>query len=194
MLKDAIDRIRALENRATSFAAYGLAVVTLLSSQAPSLARAGNQWTSLTALAASFCGIACMYFSIKVLSVRNIEIDSQDEWLKKECLSGPLVDLKKFRIRMTWRSLTSRLAANQEKSRALRKAETWLIGAALYSVCLLIHLLCLRALSYGLREWLISAVPNDLAIQTWPRILSGLCNFLILGLIFIPVFRRARRV
>ena len=87
LLKEAVDRIKTTESKATAFAAYGSAIVTLLVSTSSLWYRLGNQWTLWIAACAGLSGFACAMLSIKGLLVRTFYVISQDEWLNATCLS-----------------------------------------------------------------------------------------------------------
>ena len=196
--KEAIDHIRITESKATSFAAYGAAIVTLLVSSSSTWSKLGNQWTPWIAVCAGICGLMCTYFSIQAISLKEFYCISEDEWLKTECLSK-LHTLKRYRILTMWGTIKSHDKAQEEKVGKLKRAQLWLMGSVIYLVYLLLHIALVRSLSDSF--WVAigqCAICNPFRITGWqnflnsPFLLGGLACALILGLIFALIVRRSQ--
>lgn len=182
------DRIRAVESKAVSFAAYGAAIVTLLVSSMSIWSKAGNQWSPWISACAGICGLLCTCFSIRVLTLRKYEWISEDEWLKIECLSN-INTLKRYRILTMWGTIHSHGKAQSEKARELQCAEVWLTGSVIYLVFLLFHAVFL---SFESNVWIPlwqRMIESHLGIPSWERC-GGYACFLILGLTLAFIVRR----
>jgi hypothetical protein len=202
--KEVIDQIRTLESKATSFAAYGAAIVTLLVSSSSIWSGLGNRWSAWIAVFASVCGLMCTYFSVRAMSLKAFECISEDEWLKRECLSK-IEMLKRYRILTIWGTIASHSRVQEDKAKQLQRAQVWLIGAVVYLVYLLLHIAFVRSFldSFECNFWVAlrqCVIHNPPGIACWqnllcsPCALSGLVGALILGLTMILVFRYSRRL
>jgi len=187
---EVIDRIRAVESKATSFAAYGAAIVTFLVASIAIWSKPENQCSSWIAVSAGFCGLMCTYFSLQVLALREYEWISEDEWLKTECLTG-INSLKQYRILTMWGTIHSHSKVQSKKARELQRAEVWLTGSVVYLVLLLFHV---AFLSFKSNLWISVWQPivqrmiqRHLWIPSWQNCTNfGLWSwgcFLILALI-----------
>jgi hypothetical protein len=201
--KETIDQIRTVESKATSFAAYGAAIVTLLVSSSSIWSGLGNRWSAWIAVFAGVCGLLCTYFSVRAMSLKEFECISEDEWLKPECLSK-IEMLKKYRILTIWGTISSHGRVQDDKAKNLQRAQVWLTGAVIYLVYLLLHVAFFRSFDdvlkanswIALRQFVIN---NPLGIASWqnllcsPGALSGLCGALILGLTLALLVWYSRR-
>lgn len=189
---EVVDRIRSVESKAVSFAAYGVAVVSFLIASVAVWSKLGNQWSPWISACAGFCGLMCTYFSLRVLALREFEWISEDEWLKAECLSKTNV-LKQYRILTMWGALHSHGTVQSEKARELRRAQVWLAGSVVYLVYLLLHVAFVSPKNnFWVSLWQ-RMVQGHLGIPSWERCGGYGCT-LILGLTLILVAWRAWRV
>jgi hypothetical protein len=198
--QEVIDQIKVLESKATSFAAYGAAIVTLLVSSSSTWSNLGNQWSPWIAVCVGICGLVCTCLAVGAMSLKKFECISEDEWLKRECL-GKITTLKRYRILTMWGTIESHGNVQREKAAKVRKAEVWLTGSVIYLVYLLLHIAFVRSLSDHF--WIAvgqCAIHNPLGIPGWQRLLSspgvlgGLLSSLILGLTLILIFWRSQRL
>jgi hypothetical protein len=183
------DRIRAVESKAVSFAAYGAAIVTLLVSSISIWSKLGNQWSPWISACAGFCGLMCTYFSLRVLALRQYEWISEDEWLKSECFSK-LNTLKQYRVLTMWGTIHSHGRVQSEKASELQRAQIWLAGSVVYLVYLLFHVVFL---SFETNFWIPfwqRMVQGHLGIPSWEHC-GGYGCLLILGLTLGLIIRRA---
>jgi hypothetical protein len=190
---EVIDRIRAVESKATSFAAYGAAIVTFLVTSVAIWSKLGNQWSPWISVCAGFCGLMCTYFSLRVLALRKYEWISEDEWLKTDCLSN-LNILKQYRILTMWGVIHSHGKIQSQKARELQRAQIWLAGSVVYLVYLLLHVAFLRSFenSYWIPLWQ-HVVQGYLGIPSWEHC-GGYGCLLILGLTLALIIRRVSLV
>lgn len=169
MLKDSIDRIKTVETKATSFAAYGTALVTLLVSTASSWANLGNVWTLWIALCAATCALMCTVCCVRALVLRKFEVASQDEWLDAECLAADVTFLKKYRILSMWGAIASSCDVQADKAKNVQRGEKWIRAAVAYLVVLLLHLAsvrtCIHVKWLALGQW--SAIHGDVGLSSW---------------------------
>jgi len=140
LVKENADRVKAIESKATSFAAYGTALVTLLVSSSASWSKLGNAWSLWIALCAGICGLMCACFSIRALTLRKLEVVSENEWLKAECLYESVAFLKKYRILTLWGAVDSYIETQGLKAKELRRGQEWLTASVGYLVLLLFQL------------------------------------------------------
>lgn len=190
---EAADRIRALESKSTSFAAYGAAIVTFLVSSASLWSKLGNEFSPWIVTCAGFCGLMCTCFSLRVLILRGHELISEDEWLKTECLSQ-INTLKQYRILTMWGVMQSHDKFQREKATELQRAQVWLAGSVAYLVYLLFQIAVVRTFHNG--SWISlwqSMVQGHSWIPSW-EILGDWGCALVLGLIMALVIWRACRV
>jgi len=152
LIGEALERIRSIESKAVSFAAYGSAIVTILVATSKSWSKLGNQWSPWIAFCASLCALACTCLCVRALSLRQYEVTSQDEWLDKDCLAKSIQFLKRYRILTMWGLLDSYTVAQEQKAAKLQRAETWLAASVGYLVFLLFQLAFILASSDG--HWL----------------------------------------
>jgi hypothetical protein len=203
--KETVEQIHILESKATSFAAYGAAIVTLLVSSSSVWSGLGNRWSAWIAVFAGVCGLTCTYFCVRAMSLTEFECISEDEWLKRECLSK-IETLKRYRILTIWGTIASHGRIQQDKAVKLQRAHVWLTGAVIYLVYLLLHIAFVqssildgfeRNLWVALRQ---SMIHNSLGIARWqnllcsPGALSSLVGALVLGLTLVLIFRYSRRL
>lgn len=186
---EVVDRIRAVESKAVSFAAYGAAIVTFLVSSVAVWSKLGNQWSPWISLCAGFCGLMCTYFSLRVLALRRHEWISEDEWLKSECFSK-LNTLKLYRILTMWGTIHSHGKVQSEKARELQRAQIWLAGSVVFLVYLLFHVAFLSLVAnFWIPLWQ-HMIQGYLGIPSWEHC-GGYGCFLILGLTLALIIRRA---
>jgi hypothetical protein len=184
------ERIRAVESKAVSFAAYGAAIVTLLVSSISVWSKVGNQWSPWISACAGICGLLCTYFAVRVLTLREYEWTSEDEWLKLECLSN-IETLKRYRILTMWGTIHSHGKAQSKKARELQRAEVWLTGSVVYLLFLLFHAVFLSfEANFWIPLWQRCVVKSPLGIPSWEHC-GGFVCFLILGLTLVLILRRA---
>jgi hypothetical protein len=199
LLKEVNDRIRALESKAVSFAAYGAAIVTLLVSSSSTWSRLGNRGSAWISICAGVCGLMCTSFSIRVLSLREFEWTSEDEWLKTECLTK-INTLKRYRILTMWGVIHSHGKNHEEKARDIQRAQIWLTGSVIFLLYLLVQVTLL--VNLGDKGWISwwKAIKSPLSISRWQNLLScpgtleGLAWAFVLGLTLILIYRRTRSV
>jgi len=192
LLKESLERVRSAEHKATFFAGYGTAIVTLLASSVSKWASLGNHHTLWIAVAACGCAFLCTWFSINVLRLKEVEFISDDEWLSAECLKEP-DKLLRYRILTLWGAIHSRNESQKDKAKQLRRAELSLIFSGLFLVYLLVHVAFVQSLiGHGVIErfrWIASW-----QCLTNHPFLSNIPTLLILGLTLLPFVRLLRRV
>ncbi len=141
LLKETVDRVKALETKASSFAAYGIAVVTLLVSSSASWEKLGGSWSLWIAACAAICGLACTGLCVSALRLDAHSLISQEEWLEPECLSkGDMAFLQKYRVLTMWGAIDSYTEAQARKAKKLMQAESWLAVSTAFLVFLLLEL------------------------------------------------------
>jgi hypothetical protein len=194
-----LERIRSIESKAVSFAAYGSAIVTILVSSSKSWAQLGNQWSPWLAFYAALCGLVCTCLCVSALSLRKYEVTSEDEWLEPECLSKTIYFLKRYRILTTWGLLDAYIAAQKQKAKKLQSAQVWLTGSVGYLSLILFQLALLHA--SGNTHWFEPwqrAVHYDLWSSWWKNLVCGAGTLgdrygaLLLGLPLLLVYRGSR--
>lgn len=202
MMKDADSHIRIVETKSQSFAAYGLAVITLLVSTSSGWLHVGNQYDPAIALCAAICALICTYLSISALKARPYDCISEDEWLNADCLSK-LTELKRYRILIMWGAVSSYGKIQDERSKKLVTAQTWIEGSGGYLVLLLFHIAYVRS-GLGTVLWIAAGegwrgIANSLRIPKWnpPYTESGgllgwIACILILGTALGIIIRRVR--
>jgi len=196
MANEIIGSIRALESKATLFAAYGTGIVTFLVSSSATWSNLGNLMTPWIAVCAGLAALICTVFSVKALALKTYKIVSQEEWLESECLENEL-KLKRYHILTTWSAMESRLEVQLKKLSELRSAERWLQVAVAIMAFLLFQIAFVRsywlAQSYG-----HLGIRNVLGMQLWQLIcghrvsLNILICSLVLVLILFWGFRNNR--
>jgi hypothetical protein len=138
------------------------------------------------------------------MSLKEFECISEDEWLKRECLSK-IETLKRYRILTIWGTIASHGKVQEDKAAKLQRAQVWLTGAVIYLVYLLIHIALVRSLNDSLQDnsWIAfrqCMINNPLGIPCWqnllcsPSPLIGLVGALVLGLTLVLIFRYSRRL
>jgi hypothetical protein len=187
LMKESKDYVQVVESKATLFIAYGSAIATILVSSSSVWLSLGNKWTPWIALCAGICAFICVVFSAKALFLKPFDCISQDEWLKKECLSGKIEMMKQYRVLTMWGTIDSYYDRYLEKARQLQRAQVWLGG----SVIFLVYLLCHFALvgSFGGRFWIafesIFGKDHSLGIPPWQSLLGLLGNLNFIGFLFL---------
>jgi hypothetical protein len=178
---EVLDRIRAVESKATSFAAYGAAIATFLVTSISVWSKIGNQWSPWISACAGFCGLICTFFALRALWLREYEWISEDEWIKKECLSE-INTLKRYRVLTMWGVIHSHSRVQSEKARELQRAQIWLAASVVCLVYLLLHIALTSNPNYNL--WISSwqrVIHGHLGIPSWEHCGGWACS-LILGL------------
>lgn len=190
---EVLDRIRALESKAVSFAAYGAAIVTFLVSSVSIWSKAGNQWSPWISACAGFCGLICTCFALRALWLREYEWISEDEWMNKGCLSK-IDTLKRYRILTIWGAIHAHSRVQSEKARELQRAQVWLMASVIYLVYLLLHIAFVVNLDnkFWIPFWQ-RMIEGHLRIPGWQSCGGWACP-LILGLTLALVIRRTWRV
>lgn len=192
MSKDALDRVKALEGKASSFAAYGGAVVSLLVATATNWTGHGNPSSSCIAFTAGLCGLCCNVQAVKALLLQKIETVSQDEWLNATCLSDFDL-LRRFRIVTLWGAIDSRTRAENSKATRIREAEVWLTSAVTFLVLLLFQV-ALYANLKGDLAWVVFS-PRPVWVACWYLFVKTGWGFgCICGLGFWVAYRLSRRL
>lgn len=193
MANEIVGSIRSLESKATLFAAYGTAIVTLLISSSGTWNRVGNHVTPWISVCAGMAAFLCTVCSVKALALKTYKIVSQEEWLEADCLQSYL-KLRKYHILAIWSAMDSRFDVQSQKIRELRVAQRWLQVAVALMVLLLFQI---AFVNYRLAQALRGGIGNVLGMQWWQLIhghnfaLGGLASSLILGFSFV-VFGRYR--
>jgi hypothetical protein len=155
-----IDRIRAVESKATSFAAYGAAIATFLVTSVLIWSKLGNQWSPWISFCAGICGLTCTVFALRALWLRAYEWISEDEWMHKDCLSK-IDTLKRYRIFTMWGVIHSHSCIQSKKARELERAQIWLVAAVVCLLYLLLHIA------------FVVNLDNDFWIPAWQRMVQG---------------------
>lgn len=143
LASESLERVRNIERRGALFAAYGIGVVTLLTSGFSTWANHGNRHTIWIAICAVFCAALSTYYAIDVSRLRLGTFESEDEWLNEECMNDSIT-LKRYRILMLWDSIDLRSKQHQDQGKELRCAEKSLVFSASFLVLLLVHLAFLQ--------------------------------------------------
>jgi hypothetical protein len=202
LAQEAADNIRAVESKATSFAAYGAAIVTLLVSSSATWSTLGNKCTLWIGFCAGITGLLCTYLSISALSLKEYECISQDEWLKEACFSR-IEKLKRYRILTLWGMITSHGNVQRGKAVKTLRAEIWLTASVACLAYLLLQITVIRAFdSFKSSGWVSfweSVIHYTSWIPGWQYLLSrasigSLITLLPLGLIGLLALRRSGRV
>jgi hypothetical protein len=202
LAQETVDSIRSVESKATSFAAYGAAIVTLLVSSSATWSNLGNKCTLWIGFCAGITGLLCTYLSISALSLKEYECISQDEWLKEECFSR-VEKLKRYRILTLWGMITSHGNVQRGKATKTLRAEIWLTASVSCLVYLLLQITVIRAFDgFKSSVWISlwkSVIHYTLWIPGWQYLLSrssisSLITLLPLGLIGLLALRRSRRL
>jgi hypothetical protein len=68
---EVLERIKGVESKATSFAAYGAAIVTVLISSISIWSKAGDQWSPWISACAGISGLICTCFALRALWLRE---------------------------------------------------------------------------------------------------------------------------
>jgi hypothetical protein len=131
MAKEILDRIRALESKATSFAAYGTGLVAFLVSGNSVFQLPKGYWTQGIEILAGLCALLCTIFSVKVSLLREYAWISQDEWLHRECLSSEF-KLKQYRVFTLWGVISEHDKNRNAKAKDLKISQKFLAATASY--------------------------------------------------------------
>lgn len=199
--KDTADRIKGLESKATSFAAYGTAIVTFLVSSSASWSGLGNYWSPWIALCAGLCALFCTSNCVRALRLRKYALTSEDDWLQPDCLVNTIDFLKRFRVTTIWATLNSQNQAHAEKGRDLQKAEVWLRASVACLVILLLLQLATISTSHHMHELCLGngLIKGHLWFTLWEsmngllRILGNLSFGLAVACLLGLAARRSRR-
>jgi hypothetical protein len=137
--REGLDQIKTAESKATSFAAYGTAIATLLVSSAGTWSTLGNSCTFFIVFLAGFSALVCTYHAVRSLLLTTMKVVSEEDWLKADVLED-IVHLKSYRVLALWQVIDSRIDAQRKKARRLISAQVWLTGAVAYLVSLLFQI------------------------------------------------------
>jgi hypothetical protein len=190
---EVLDRVRAVESKAVSFAAYGAAIATFLVSSISIWSKMGNQWSPWMSAFAGFSGLMCTCYALRALWLREYEWISEDEWMQKECLSQVL-KLKRYRVLTMWGVLHKHSLVQSEKARELQRAQIWLAASVVYLVYLLLHIALI--VNFDNNFWVPGwhrVVEGHLGIPGWQSC-GGCACALILGLTLALAIWRSWRV
>jgi hypothetical protein len=178
----ALERVRNVERKATLFAAYGIGVVTLLTSTFSTWANAGNRHTLWISVLVSVCAVFCTYFAINVLRLKELSFTSEDDWLRKEFLNDVRA-LKEYRIRTLWGDIDSRFRQQYDQAKELRCAELSLLFSGFSLLSLLVHLAFLQLLGHRI-ETLKSVKLWGMVSVNWSAIGDTFAFAFIGGILF----------
>jgi hypothetical protein len=169
LLRELQERIQRVESKATYFAAYGTAIITLLASTSSLWSSSGSRSAPWVVILAGICGFVCVLFSISALTLTIYGYPSQDDWLNADALKGTVIDLKEFRINLLWATIDTKEVGQREKARLVIAAQIWLAAAAFYLLVLLLNLAYMR--SFRISVWLERMIHGHNCIASWA--LSG---------------------
>jgi len=144
MLRETIANTRALDSKAASLAAYGGAIITLLVSTSGAWTKVGNAFTMLLGAAAGISAFSASAFAAMAMALRDFDWISQNEWLKKECLSvkheTALTRLKGYRVMTIWGAMDSHKDADAAKVDRLKQSQRWLAISVFFVLLILLHI------------------------------------------------------
>ena|SRR5207245_847998 len=131
LLQDAVDRIGKLDSKASALAAYCGGLVTILISTSASWAKfASPSATSL--LTVAVLGIVISgALAVWSMTLQKIEWFTQDEWLKRDCLSSS-ERLRRYHVLTMWGVIKSHHAAYRRKIGKIYYAQVVLVLAGLF--------------------------------------------------------------
>lgn len=128
MLKETVTRVRLMDTKAASMAAYGGAIVTLLVSTSAAWLHLGGKCTLIIAAISGILAFSAVVFAVRVMALRNFDWLSEEEWLQTSCLAN--VDkLKRYRSLTIWEAMNSYKTAHLAKVRLLEQAQKLLAFA-----------------------------------------------------------------
>lgn len=148
MQKEAVERIKSIESKATALAAYGTAIISILVSSSSGWLNKADIFSIWVAVVAAFCALASTAVSVQALTLRKLLTISDDEWLSKESFEDVQL-LKKVWIRSLWYVLTRYGAVQERKAAKVRRAQVWLTASVAYLSFFLLHIAVV--FSYSLR-------------------------------------------
>jgi hypothetical protein len=195
-LKNLQDRIQRVESKATYFAAYGTAIVTFLVSNWLSFGISESRIAPWIASLAGICGFLCAMFSICALTLWGYEYPSQDDWLNKDEIRGPIEHLKGFRIITLWSEIKSKEESQKHKAEFAICAQKWLGLSAFYLLTLLINLAYVytfRANTWIRVFWSRIETTNAFVFCEWSRTIND-AAFLIPLFLILACFLWESRV
>lgn len=169
LLQKLQERIQRVESKATYFAAYGAAIITLLTSNFSLWSSSGSRSAPWIVILAGVCGFVCVLFSVSALTLTTYGYPSQDDWLNADALKGTVIGLKEFRINVLWAEIDTKERGQKEKARLVIHAQIWLAAAAFYLLVLLFNLILWGSFRIGV--WLESLIHSHNCIASWA--LSG---------------------
>ncbi len=143
LLKETVTRVRLIDTKAASMAAYGGAIVTLLFSTSGTWSHLGDKWTVIIAAAAGLSAFVAAVLAVKVMALREFEWLSDNEWLEPGCLSD-IDNLKRYRSLTIWGTMDSYKTAYLSKVRLLQRAQLFLSVAVLLLLLVLLQVAWLR--------------------------------------------------
>jgi len=130
LMKVTLEDIQRIDLKAASLAAYCGAIITLIVSTQGIWTKAVNPWTYLLIVASTFFALTAAIFCVYGLRLQRFEWISQKEWLESSCFDS-LDKLKRYRILTIWGTIKSHRDVHRNKVIQVRKAQSFLVAAAI---------------------------------------------------------------
>lgn len=139
LVAEAVERNSRLETKATAIAAYSIGIITLLASSYGNWSKAVHSWIIPIPFFGALAAFVAAIYAVRGIRLRDYEWFSPNEWMKPECLSGR-ERLRKYRLLTMWNVLKSHYAASELKARKIKRAQVWLLIAAIILVLSLVDI------------------------------------------------------
>jgi hypothetical protein len=140
LVAEALDRNSRLETKAAAIAAYAIGIITLLVSSYVSWGKAVHSLVIPVPIFGAFAAFVAAAYAVTGIKLRNYDWFSPDEWMKSECLSSR-EHLRRYHLLTMWNVLKSHYAASEIKAKKIRRAQGWLLFAAVILVVSLVDVI-----------------------------------------------------
>jgi hypothetical protein len=112
-------------------------------------------------------------YAVKAIRLQTLDLVSEDEWLKKECLTK-IEFLKRYRILTLWRAIDSTNEPHAFKTRQLKKSERWLYASVILLLVTLVEMAGCQIVGKLFERWhALIAQRDQFGIQGWHNLLSS---------------------
>lgn len=185
--REGLEQLKGIETKATSFAAYGAAIATLLVSSASTWSSAGTRWSLWIAFFAGFSALVCTSFAVQTLKLTTLRAVSPRDWFKEDHLRVS-DDLRAYHAFAMWQVVDFRIDVQRRKAISIRQSEIWLGGAVGYLALLLFQIAFVHL---GANHVLGASKVQGSEWAKWLSQWGGGCWLLVCGLWLRLLVRRS---
>lgn len=143
LVAENLDRVKTLDNKAASIAAYSIGLITLLVSTRSGWAGATRTWTTGLPICAGIAAFSAACLCVWALALKRFDAFSQNEWFSSECFGDP-ERLRRYHLLVMWKVVGSHSTICNEKASKISIAQWLLLASAMILVITLTDIVVFR--------------------------------------------------